>query len=128
MYLPRGTGWYDFHTGKYHEGGQWITADAPIDRIPVFVREGSIIPFSGDLGYADEESGKTDYIRIYEGSDGYFDLYNDDGDGYGYEKGQYSLTKIKYTEKDHSVTVTETGEYIEKERFRVEYVSRYMKR
>ncbi len=128
VYLPRGTGWYDFHTGKHHEGGQWITADAPIDRIPVFVREGSIIPFSRDLGYADEKMGKTDYIRIYEGSDGYFELYNDDGDGYGYEKGQYSLTKIKYTEKDHSVTVTETGEYTEKERFRVEYISRSLKR
>ncbi|MCL2372867.1 MAG: DUF5110 domain-containing protein [Defluviitaleaceae bacterium] len=87
VYLPSGCNWYDFHTNEKHVGGQWIEAAADISRIPLFVREGSIIPME-------------DTLRIYPGQDGNFTLYEDDGDGYGYENGEYMLTKFTWDDRN----------------------------
>ena len=124
VYLPAGNGWYDLHTGKYHEGGSMVSADAPIDRIPVFVREGSVIPLSSDMDFADERGGNPDLIRVYEGRDGKFTLYLDEGDGYGFENGEYSLADLTYSEKNHSVSVSKKGNYPMTDDLTIEYIKR----
>ena len=89
-YLPAGADWYDFHTGERFDGGQEMIADTPIDRIPVFVKAGSVIPMEQRLTYADECVDTPFEIHIYPGADASFALYEDEGDGYGYEKGGYN--------------------------------------
>ena len=74
-YLPAGTKWYDFYTGKEYEGGTEIKADAPLDHIPVFVKAGAIIPMEQKLHYADEVVETPFEIHIYPGADGNFVLY-----------------------------------------------------
>lgn len=111
VYLPKGCGWYDFHTGKYYEGGQIISSEAPIDRIPVFVREGAIIPLSDKIGFADKRDGVADRIRVYEGCDASFKIYYDEGDGYGFEKDEYGYLELKYSESSHRFLMSRTGNY-----------------
>ncbi len=124
IYLPKGCGWYDFYTGKYYEGGCNIYADAPIDRIPVFVREGSIVPMSSDIDYADEKNGIPDVIYVYEGSDGEFTLYLDKGDGYSFIEGEYCDIKLSYSEQEHRLSVSKTGSYPVNDTFGVEYIKK----
>ena len=96
VYLPAGCGWYDFYTEEYFEGGQYIRVPVTIDRIPLFVRAGSIIPTSPVMQYVDEDPDAVCEIRVYAGRDGSFTLYNDAGDGYDYENGEYTAVKITY--------------------------------
>ena len=96
VYLPSGTNWYDFHTGKRYSGGAWITADAPLDTIPLFVRAGSILPLGPVKQYSTEPTELPLEIRVYTGEDGSFDLYDDAGDGYGYENGKYGWVHFRY--------------------------------
>lgn len=122
VYLPKGCGWYDFYTDRYYEGGQSIEADAPLDRIPVYVKAGSILPMSSDIRYADEKDGMPEVLRVYEGRDASFHLYLDAGDGYRYEEGEYALVELTYTEATHEVTQKVTGDYPVERKFRVEKV------
>jgi len=124
VYLPEGCGWYDFYTDEYYEGGQTIEADAPLDRIPIFIREGSIIPFSDDISYADEKDGKVSKVRVYEGRDAVFTMYFDRGNGYEFEKGEYSLVELHYTEESKKLTFTKVGKYPVDDSFDVEFLSR----
>ncbi len=124
VYLPKGYGWYDFYTGDYYEGGSLIEAEAPLDRIPVFVREGSVIPFSDDISYADEQGGRVNTVRVYEGRDAEFTVYFDSGDGYEFEQGQYSLMELKYSEKNHELSISKSGKYPVDDSFDVEYIGR----
>ena len=124
VYLPKGCGWYDFYTGKYYEGGCCINADAPIDRIPVFVREGSIVPMSSDIDYADEKNGLPDVIYVYEGRDGEFTLYLDKGDGYSFEEGEYCDIRLSYSEQEHRLSVSKTGSYPVNDTFRTGYIKK----
>ena len=88
VYLPGNTGgWYDFWTGKQQPGGNQITADAPIDILPLFIRAGSILPMGPLVQYANEKLDAPIEIRVYSGADGAFTLYEDDGHTYAYEKG-----------------------------------------
>jgi len=105
VYLPISTDWYDFWTEKRYNGGQTIKADAPLDKIPLFVKAGSIIPMGKFVQYAGQKSSDTIEIRIYEGADGRFDLYEDEGDNYNYEKGMYSIIPFKWDEKNQSLTI-----------------------
>lgn len=123
VYLPKGSGWYDYYTNKYYEGGTEVDADAPIDKIPLFVRAGAIIPMSEDLDYADEKDGVPDEIVVYKGADGEFSLYNDDGDGYDYETGKYSLQKLKYSDHTGRLTVENVGgDYPAPDEYKVRYI------
>lgn len=124
VYLPKGNGWYDFYTGKYYEGGSLIEADAPLEKIPVFVREGSILPFSDDISYADEDGGRVGRIRVYEGRDCSFKIYFDKGDGYDYEAGEYSILELKYSEENQQLTISKTGDYPVDESFDVEFIGK----
>ena len=98
VYLPTGADWYDFYTGKKYSGGQTIVAEAPLDRIPLFVKAGSVVPLGPEISYAMEKSDKPLKIVVYEGANGSFDLYNDAGDNYDYEKGSYSFIPIQYNQ------------------------------
>jgi len=124
VYLPKGCGWYDLYSGKYYEGGTYMDADAPIDRIPVYVREGSVIPMSSDISYADEKDGLPDVIRVYEGRNGEFSLYVDDGDGYSFEDGQYCEVTFAYSEAGHKLSVSKSGSYPVPDEFAVEYIGK----
>ena len=94
VYLPAGSIWFDFYSKKQYDGGQWITVDAPIDRIPLFVRDGSIIPMTEPaLNTAAQTAPIT--FEVYSTHPCSYEFYEDAGDGYGYEKGEYTITKIE---------------------------------
>lgn len=125
VYLPRGNGWYDYDTNDYYEGGQWISADAPLEKMPVFVRAGAIVPVSAPLQYADELGGAVEKLLIYEGADGVFTLYLDAGDGYEYEAGAYCRMELSYEDEKRALsTRVLDGTYPAPESFAVEYVGR----
>ena len=107
VYLPKSTSWYDFWTGEQYEGGQTIDADAPIDRIPLFVKAGSIVPMGSIVQYADEKPADTLEIRIYRGADAQFELYEDEGDNYNYENGKYSIITFIWNDKRQSLTISD---------------------
>ena len=105
VYLPKGEEWYDFHTGKKYEGGQTIDADAPISFCPVYVKAGSIIPFGPDVQYSNEKPWDNLEIKVYTGKDATFTLYEDEGDNYNYEKGEYSTIRMDWNEKSKTLTI-----------------------
>jgi alpha-D-xyloside xylohydrolase len=103
VYLPAGTDWYNFWTNEKVRGGQTITVDAPIDTIPLFVRAGSILPLGSAVESTNEDQ-KIDRVRVYPGADGDFDLYRDDGNTYNYEKGQFQLTHLHWSNATGKLT------------------------
>ena len=104
LYLPAGSDWFDFWTGKRSIGGQTITGEAPLDRIPILVKSGSIVPL-GPL--AESVSTKPDPIdlRIYAGADADFTLYEDEGDNYDYEHGVYSTIPLHWNDKREELSI-----------------------
>jgi alpha-D-xyloside xylohydrolase len=105
VYLPKGTAWYDFWSGKKYQGGQKISAEAPLDVLPLFVRAGSILPLGNEI--SDTRKAQRDVeIRVYPGADSLFELYQDDGTTYEYEKGKFSLAQIRWTESTQKVVIT----------------------
>lgn len=96
VWLPGGCDWYDLRTDERYAGGQTICARADIDSIPVFVRAGSILPVAEPGLSTDEMEGADICLRAYSGADGGFTMYEDAGDGYGYEEGEYCLTYLTY--------------------------------
>ena len=105
VYLPKSTAWYDFWTGKRFEGGQTIKTAAPLEKIPLFVKAGSIIPMGKFIQYAGEKSADTLEIRIYKGADGKFDLYEDQGDNYNYEKGSFTVVPFNWDDQHQILTI-----------------------
>ena len=106
VYFPEG-GWYDFYTGAYIAGGQTLTADAPYERIPLYVRAGSIIPFGPDMQWSDEKPADNIRLYVYAGRDADFTLYEDDGVTYGYEKGAYATIPIHWDDASRTLTIGE---------------------
>ena len=112
VYLPEGTDWKDFWTGKILEGGQTLTANAPMDIIPLYVKAGSIIPMGPFLQYTTEKPANPIELRIYPGNDGTFSLYEDENDNYNYEKGVYSLIDFIWDDAKKKLTIEERkGEF-----------------
>lgn len=123
VYLPAAAAWYDFWSGQSLKGSQEIEADAPLDRMPLFVRAGSIIPIGSQIEYASQSPEGPIELRIYRGADGDFDLYEDAGDGYGYEQGQHSLIPLRWDDRSSTLIIGErqgsfTG-MVEHRKFRV---------
>ena len=104
VYFPKQCGWYDLYTGEYVNGGQTLVVDAPYERMPVFVREGSIVPFGPEMEWCDEKPAELINLYVYEGADAAFQLYEDEGTNYNYEKGKYATIDIKYDEKAKTLT------------------------
>ena len=105
VYLPEGQGWYDLYSGKFFNGGQSIKTDAPYDRIPVFVKEGSIIPVGPGLQYTSQKPADTITLFVYAGKHASFNLYEDEDTNYNYEKGMFATIQIDYNEIDRSLTI-----------------------
>jgi alpha-D-xyloside xylohydrolase len=104
VYLPAGTTWIDFWTGKITSGGQSVDAGAPIETLPLYVRSGSIIPYGPEVQSATEKEDPIE-LRVYRGADGAFTLYEDEGDNYNYEKGVYATIPFKWNEKSGMLTI-----------------------
>jgi len=112
VYLPANSGWYDFYTGKYIDGGQTINAAAPLDRVPLYVKEGSIVPYGPEIQYALQPTDGMLKIFVYTGKDGSFNFYEDEGINYNYEKGNFSVIPLKYNEATKTLEVgTRTGQF-----------------
>ncbi len=107
VYLPAG-GWYRADTREYFTGGGFISVSAALDEIPVFVREGSVIPVTDYKPH----TNASDDVRfiVYAGKDGSFELYEDSGDGYGYENGEYSLTTVSWSQESGALTASDGRE------------------
>lgn len=119
-YLPEGTGWYDFWDNKFYEGGQLVTVETPIDRTPIFVKAGSVLPVTDGLQYADHKNDKPLELQIYPEADGTFILYEDEGNNYNYENGAYTTIELKWNDKNNSLTIGKRqGSYEGMERDRV---------
>jgi len=111
VYLPTGTGWYDFTTLKYFDGGQKLNVDAPLSTIPLFIKEGSIVPMGPDMEYTSEKSDPIT-LRIFGGKDASFSLYEDEGTNYNYESDHFSLIPLTYNESEKTLTIGRRfGEY-----------------
>ena len=105
VHLPAGSSWIDFWTGKQAPGGETITAAAAIDTMPIFVRAGSILPYGPTVEYASQALDAPIELRIYPGADGSFTLYDDAGDSYAYEKGEYSTIPLRWSDQDAMLTI-----------------------
>ena len=105
VYLPGTEDWYDFWTGQRLRGKSNITARAPLDTLPLYVRAGTILPLGPVVGYAEAQSGKPIELRVYRGANGSFTLYDDSGNGWGYEKGQRALIPITWNETTKTLTL-----------------------
>ena len=126
LYLPNAK-WYDFWTGAAIQGGRTLDAPSPIDRMPLYVRAGSIVPFGPDLQYAAEKSADPIELRVYRGANGTFTLYEDENDSYDYEKGVHATTPFSWDEAAYTLTIGDrTGSFpgmLEKRTFRIVFVT-----
>jgi alpha-D-xyloside xylohydrolase len=126
VYLPKGANWYDFWTNTQYSGGQTLTCKAELDSIPLFIKSGSIIPVSAPITYADENKGEAAEILIYSGQDGEFTLYNDEGDNYSYENGNFAAIKLTYKENERTLTFGKPfGKFKYQENFKVRLIEDY---
>ncbi len=111
-YLPKGAQWYDFWTGKLYKGGQDVLLTTTFDQVPMFVCAGSILPLGPEMQYVGEKSWQQLELRVYPGADGQFTLYEDEGDNYNYEKGQYTTIPMTWNNKTRTLTVGQRqGQY-----------------
>ena len=104
-YLPKGAEWYDFWTGKRYKGGQTVTLETQLNRVPMFVRAGSIVPMGPVMQYVGEKTWDELELRVYPGADGSFILYEDEGDSYRYEKGIYSVIPMQWHNGSRTLTI-----------------------
>ena len=106
VYLPKPAEWYDFWTGRNIDGGKLINTEAPLDKIPLFIKAGSIIPMGPAIQFATEKNNPLE-IRIYPGADGEFTLYEDENDNYDYEKGKYSVITFEWNDAKNVLTISD---------------------
>ena len=128
VYFPEQCGWYNLYTGDYVVGGQNLVVDAPYECIPVFVREGAIIPFGPEMEWSDEKPAELINLYVYAGKDGGFQLYEDEGTNYNYEKGKYATIDISYNDATRTVSFgARKGQFpgmLKNRRFNVVLISR----
>ncbi|MGB8473127.1 MAG: glycoside hydrolase family 31 protein [Candidatus Acidiferrum sp.] len=111
LYLPT-TEWYDFWTGATLQGGRSIDAPTTIDRMPLYVRAGSILPLGPDVEYAAQKSADPIELRVYRGANGTFTLYEDENDTYDYEKGVYATIPFSWDNSSQTLTIGDrTGSF-----------------
>ncbi len=124
VYLPQGSDWYDFWTGEKINGGKWIDRKVTIAEMPIYIKAGSIVPMAADgAQYAAQIKWNDMGINIYAGADAEFSLYSDEGDGYGYEHGDYNVIPMSWCQDSRTLTIgTGNGSYkgmTNKRKFRV---------
>ena len=127
VYLPKGHDWYDFYTGQRYSGGKRITANAPLTKMPLFVKAGSIVPIGGEKQFVFDNLAAPITLMVYTGDDGDYTLYNDDGKSYGYEKGEFSNIAMHYDEAKQQLTIdAREGEFtdmIKTRQFNIRFIS-----
>jgi alpha-glucosidase/alpha-D-xyloside xylohydrolase len=127
VYLPEGT-WYDWWTGKAVEGGKTITRQVDLSCMPIYVRAGAIIPLDPVRQYTSQEVDRPTTLRIYQGADGQYTLYDDDGVSLDYLKGTSSKTLIQWDDKARQLTIepqsqpARTTYRMPKRKFRIELI------
>ena len=104
IYLPEGE-WVDFWDGMRVTGGLRFNREVPLSQIPVYVKPGTVLPAGPSVQYAAEKPWDSLQIRIYTGADGDYTLYEDEGDGYGYEKGAFSTIDFHWNDADGVLTI-----------------------
>jgi alpha-D-xyloside xylohydrolase len=126
VYLPEAK-WYDFWTGLEVEGGRNMNVSAPLDRLPLYVRAGSILPLGPDEEWATQKPADPIELRIYRGASGDFTLYEDESDNYDYEKGVYATIPLHWDDTARTLTIRDRkGQFpgmLEGRTFRVVFVS-----
>ena len=132
VYFPKQCGWYDLYTGEKNVDGNLssrrLVVEAPYERIPVFVREGAIIPFGPAMEWSDEKKADLINLYVYAEQDGSFQLYEDEGTNYNYEKGQYATIDIHYDDAARTVSfAARKGQFkgmLKKRRFNIVLVTK----
>ena len=104
-YLPKGADWYDFWTGSKIRGGQTATITTQLDRVPMFVRAGSILPLAPEMEYVGQQPWDNLELRVYPGADATFTLYEDEGDSYNYERGVYTTITFQWNDRSRTLTI-----------------------
>ncbi len=105
LYLPKGADWFDFWTGNKLTGGQTVKKETPLDIMPLYIKAGSILPIGPRVQYALEKKWDNLEIRVYEGANGEFTLYEDENDNYNYEKGVYSTITFSWDDAKKVLTI-----------------------
>jgi alpha-D-xyloside xylohydrolase len=108
VYLPGGTDWYDFWSRERLSGGQWIEAPAPLERLPVFVPAGSILPMGPVVQHSGEGFDAPWEVHVFTGKDAAFDIYEDDGDGYAYEQGAFAWTRLDWDDRTRKLSIRDS--------------------
>jgi len=128
VYLPASCGWYDLYSGKYFKGGLEIDADAPYERMPLFIKEGSILPIGPEIQYTGEKPADPVTLYIYSGRDCAFTLYEDEDTNYNYEQGAWSTIKFSFDNETGQLTIGDRiGEYegmLKSRTFKIKWISR----
>jgi alpha-D-xyloside xylohydrolase len=106
VYLPDAK-WYDFWSGASAHGAREITAEAPLDRLPLYVRAGSIIPLGPEVEWSTEKPADPIELRVYRGADGEFTLYEDENDNYNYEKGVHATIPFRWDDAKQVLTIAD---------------------
>jgi alpha-D-xyloside xylohydrolase len=106
LYLPK-SAWYDFWTGAKTDGGRYVEGAAPLDKMPLYVRAGSILPMGPEMQWSTEKAEDPIEVRVYRGADGDFILYEDENDSYRYEKGAYATIPLHWDETKQTLTIGE---------------------
>ncbi len=130
LYLPKAK-WFDFWTGAATnvaaDSGKFVDAPAPIDRMPLYVRAGSIIPLGPEEEYSNQKAADPVELRVYPGADGSFTLYEDENDTYHYEKGAFATIPLHWNDSTRTLTIgARTGSFpgmLDGRTFRVVFVS-----
>lgn len=112
VYFPSACGWYDFYSGQFIPGGRYLDVSAPYERMPLFIREGSIIPFGPEIEYTSQKPADPVTLFVYTGRNASFTLYEDEGVNYGYERGECTFIPFNYDEVSGELTIGERkGQY-----------------
>jgi alpha-D-xyloside xylohydrolase len=125
LYLPNAM-WYDFWSGSASQGPRSLDASARLDRLPLYIRAGSILPLGPDIEYAAEKPADPIELRIYRGANGEFTFYEDENDGYHYEKGVHATIPFTWDDASHTLSIGDrTGTFpgmLESRTFRIVFV------
>ena len=105
IYLPAGSDWYDAESGERLPGGREITASAPRERMPLFVRAGAIVPVGRDVQWSGEDPQGPLTIHVFPGADGAFALYEDQGEDMGYARGEFARIPLRWDDAARQLTI-----------------------
>ena len=113
VYLPADNApWFNFWTGEKMPAGQRVETAASVETLPLFIRGGSIVPMGPLLQYTSEKPEDPIELRIYAGANGRFTLYEDQGDSYRYEKGEFATIPLSWDNAKKTLTIGERkGEF-----------------